>query len=70
MSKKAAGLNCTISPKRVLAEAIRELGPEATHRSLVDFAKKRFGMDLCVVMLTPKAAKTYAVAKRAHRKAG
>jgi hypothetical protein len=41
--------------KRALAEALRHLGPNATHSALARFVKERFGMELTFCILVPKA---------------
>jgi hypothetical protein len=45
-----------VTPKKALAEAIRHLGADVTHAQLVQFAKKRFGLDLQFVIIIPKTA--------------
>ena len=44
-----------VSPKKALAEAIRQLGAAATHNDLVRFTKERFGLDLQYVLFIPKS---------------
>jgi len=41
--------------KRALAEALRTLGPDASHAALARFVKERFGMKLTFCILTPRA---------------
>lgn len=41
--------------KRALAEAIRHLGPAASHSALAQFVQEQFGMELAFYMLLPKA---------------
>lgn len=58
-----------VSPKKALAEAIRELGADATHEDLVRFTNERFGLDLRFVIIAPKTVgNTKLNSKR--RKAG
>jgi hypothetical protein len=40
--------------KRALAEALRQLGPNAGHAALVGFVRKQFGMELTVCIMMPK----------------
>jgi hypothetical protein len=42
--------------KQALAEALRLLGPNASHASLARFVKERFGLELTLCILFPKAA--------------
>jgi hypothetical protein len=42
--------------KQALAEALRLLGPNASHASLARFVRERFGMELTLCILFPKAA--------------
>lgn len=44
--------------KRALAEAIRCLGPSASHSALAGFVKDQFGMELTFCILVPKAGTT------------
>jgi len=41
--------------KRALAEALRHLGPDASHSALARFVQEQFGMELAFYMLVPKA---------------
>ena len=41
--------------KKALAEALRHLGPNASHAALVRFVKERFGMELTFCIVIPKA---------------
>jgi hypothetical protein len=41
--------------KQALAEAIRHLGPNASHAALARFVKERFGMELTFCIVFPKA---------------
>jgi hypothetical protein len=41
--------------KRALAEALRHLGPNASHSALARFVKEQFGMELTFYILLPKA---------------
>jgi hypothetical protein len=43
------------SQKKALAEALRHLGPDASHSALAWFVKEEFGMELAFYMLVPKA---------------
>jgi hypothetical protein len=54
VAKTAAAENP--SQKRALAEALRCLGPNASHAALVRFVKERFGMELTFCIVFPKAA--------------
>lgn len=66
----------SLSPKKALAEAIRQLAPNATHDDLVRFTKERFGQDLNVVLIIPRNETRIAVSRgstrpgQARRKAG
>lgn len=40
--------------KKALAEAIRHLGPDASHAALARFVKKQFGMELTFCIVFPK----------------
>lgn len=44
-----------VTPKKALAEAIRQLGPDATHADLVQFAKERFGLALQFAIVIPRS---------------
>jgi hypothetical protein len=57
MSRKPTGRRGSVSPKRVLGEALQELGPEATHNSLVTFAKKQYGIRFQFLFVLPKREK-------------
>jgi hypothetical protein len=41
--------------KRALAEALRHLGPDASHSALARFVQEQFGMELAFYMLVPTA---------------
>ena len=41
--------------KQALAEAVRHLGPKASHPTLARFVKEHFGMELTFCFLVPKA---------------
>jgi hypothetical protein len=41
--------------KRALVEALRTLGPDASHAALARFVQERFGMKLTFCILMPKA---------------
>jgi hypothetical protein len=41
--------------KWALAEALRHLGPDASHSALARFVREQFGMELTFCMLVPKA---------------
>jgi hypothetical protein len=41
--------------KRALAEALRHLGPDASHTALARFVRERCGMKLTFCILVPKA---------------
>jgi hypothetical protein len=41
--------------KRALAEALRHLGPDASHSALARFVQEQFGMKLAFYMLVPRA---------------
>jgi hypothetical protein len=43
--------------KQTLAEALRLLGPNASHATLARFVKERLGMKLTLCILFPKADK-------------
>jgi hypothetical protein len=40
--------------KRALAEALRHLGPDASHSALARFVQEQFGMELAFYMLVPR----------------
>ncbi len=44
--------------KRVLAEALQNLGPNASHAALARFVKERFGMALTFGIVLPQAEPT------------
>ena len=44
--------------KKALAEALRHLGPDASHAALARFVKERFGMELTFCILVPRAGTT------------
>ena len=44
--------------KQALAEAVQNLGPNASHAALVRFVKERFGMELTFCIVFPKANTT------------
>jgi hypothetical protein len=56
--------------KRALAEALRHLGPDASHSALARFVQEQFGMELAFCMLVPKAgtARTSAVPQAPRRR--
>ena len=41
--------------KWALAEALRHLGPDASHSALARFVREQFGMELTFYILLPKA---------------
>jgi hypothetical protein len=41
--------------KRALAEALRQLGPDASHSALARFVRDRFSMELTFCILVPRA---------------
>jgi hypothetical protein len=65
-----------LSPKQALGEAIRQLGPDATHDELARFAKDLSGLDLHFVLIVPRSVTKLPVrdasARPSHgrRKAG
>jgi hypothetical protein len=50
--------------KRALAEALRTLGPGASHAALARFVKERFGMKLTFCILVPRAESPSKLASR------
>jgi hypothetical protein len=53
--KAEAALAETPTQKRALAEALRHLGPDASHSALARFVQEQFGMELAFYMLVPTA---------------
>ena len=55
--------------KRALAEALRRLGPDASHSALARFVQEQFGMELTIYMLVPReGVATKPAVPPAHRK--
>jgi hypothetical protein len=50
--------------KQALAEALRTLGPDASHAALARFVKERFGMKLTFCILMPRAETASTPASR------
>jgi hypothetical protein len=61
MPRKPTRRRRTVSAKRALAEALRELGLEASSSSLVEFARKQFGIKFQFMMMLPKQKKNRIV---------
>jgi hypothetical protein len=54
VQKNGSCVKKSVSPKKALAESIQRLGPEATHNSLVEFAKSEFGITFQFLLIVPR----------------
>jgi hypothetical protein len=46
--------------KQALSDAIRNLGPNASHAAFVRFVREKFGMELTFCIAFPKAAQVHS----------